>query len=307
MTTNKEKINLLKSTIEFLYTKEGRSKSYISRLLDVNRKVLTDIINEWGLIQANTSHLTPSNKKFVNKNRQLIKSRLDNNITQVSIANELNITIDKLRYLIPKDDVLSRANAEYNNRKSQIAEHNRQQDMEESSRDYNIVDSPGEMWLGILGYAGYFISNYGRVKHYIPTHNKYAMLTPFPNVSSGRLYVSIQKHNLQVSRLVGFAFVKGHTKETNTIDHKDGDIANNRASNLEWVSQADNNKRAYSNGRCKAISYAKHGKFKSIKVDGKFEFKTIRAMAKFMNISETQAHRYIDNECKCSHDIKLVY
>ena len=75
--TNREKIDLLKSTIEFLYTKEGRPKSYIARLLEVDRKVLTGIINEWGLIQANTYHLTPSNKKFINKHKQLIKSRLE--------------------------------------------------------------------------------------------------------------------------------------------------------------------------------------------------------------------------------------
>ena len=35
--TQKEKIEMLKETITFLYEKEGRSKSYISRLLCVDR------------------------------------------------------------------------------------------------------------------------------------------------------------------------------------------------------------------------------------------------------------------------------
>ena len=305
--TNREKIDLLKSTIEFLYTKEGRSKLYIAKLLEVDRKTLTGIINEWGLIQANTHYLTPSNKKFINKHKQLIKSRLDNNVTQVNIAKELGITVDKLRYLIPKDRVLSRANAEYKTRKAQIAEQSKQQDMQSSSRDYNIVDMPDETWKEIIGYTGYYISNYGRVKHYIPIYDRCALLTPHPNVRNNRLYISMQGHNLQVARLVGFSFVAGHTKDTNTIDHKDGNVTNNAASNLEWVSQGTNNERAYNNGRDKAKAYTKHGKFKSIEVDSKFEFKTIRAMAKFMGVSETQAHRYIDKECECPHDIKLIY
>ena len=38
--TNSEKAELLKDTIYQLYSKEGRSKSYISRLLEIDRKIL---------------------------------------------------------------------------------------------------------------------------------------------------------------------------------------------------------------------------------------------------------------------------
>lgn len=38
--TQKDKIELLKDTIAYLYEKEGRSISYISRVLQLNRKEL---------------------------------------------------------------------------------------------------------------------------------------------------------------------------------------------------------------------------------------------------------------------------
>ena len=71
--TQKEKIEMLKETITFLYEKEGRSKSYISRLLCVDRKTLVYKINEWGLIKANISYMKPSTLKFLNRNKQLNK------------------------------------------------------------------------------------------------------------------------------------------------------------------------------------------------------------------------------------------
>ena len=43
--TQREKIFMLKSTIKYLFEKEGRSKSYISRVLEVDRKTLSQIMN----------------------------------------------------------------------------------------------------------------------------------------------------------------------------------------------------------------------------------------------------------------------
>ncbi len=54
--TQKEKIELLKDTIEKLYCKEGRSKSYISDLLKVNRKELGIAIDKWNFKKANSLH-----------------------------------------------------------------------------------------------------------------------------------------------------------------------------------------------------------------------------------------------------------
>ena len=39
--TTEEKAEMLKSTISQLYSKEGRSISYISRLLEINRRTIS--------------------------------------------------------------------------------------------------------------------------------------------------------------------------------------------------------------------------------------------------------------------------
>ena len=56
-----EKCELLKKSIEQLYSKEGRSKVYISNLLGLNRKVLGLKINEWKLKEPKTkNYLKPT-------------------------------------------------------------------------------------------------------------------------------------------------------------------------------------------------------------------------------------------------------
>lgn len=307
--TQKEKIELLKSTITFLYEKEGRSKSYIARLLEVDRKTLILKINEWNLTQNKSrKHLSPSNQKFANKHRQFIKSKLDKDITHKEIADELGVTLDFIKNIIYKDDILSESNRQYSSRRSLKAERRKQELMNKSSFDYEIKDQEGEEWKEILGYKGYYISNHGRVKSYVKSYNAYKLLSLIPNKNNGRLYVYIQDKGLQVSRLVGFAFLEGHSETNNTIDHIDGDVSNNKAINLQWVSQSINNKRAYDNLNKKVnIAYSRNGKFKKIIVDNKYEFKTIRSFAAFCNVSETQAQRYISGETKYKYSIKLIY
>lgn len=306
--TQNEKIESLKNVIIKLYCNEGRSKVYISNLLELNRELLTRYINNvWKLEQANSKHITPSKEKWLNKHRNLIKSRLDQNVILTEIAKEVKIPYRTfVDGYIKKDKVLFNAYTEYHNRKRnqhiQIVEK-----AKESSFEYDPIDLPNEQWQEILGYDGYHISTEGRVKSYVKRYGTYKLLTPLPNQRNGRYYVWIKGRGLQISRLVGFAFVDGHTNERNTIGHKDGDVGNNKASNLRWVTQSENNKLAYKNGRPANIAHSKHGKFKKIIVDDKFTFKTIRAFAKFYNVSESQAHRYISGETMFPHKILFVY
>ena len=303
--TQKEKIELLKPTIIFLYEKEGRSKSYISRLLEIDRKTLSNVINyEWKLTKTNIKRLNPSNQKFANKHRQFIKSKLDNDISHNNIAKELNVTRSYLENIIYKDEVLNKANEDYVNRIKLKAKNNQQEKKDNSYLEYNIEHIEGEEWKEILGYEGYYISNKGRVKHYIKTYESYILLKSTINPRSGREYIRIKNKTFQMARLVGFAFVPGYTETKNTIDHIDGDVLNNKASNLEWVSQSENNKRAYNNGR--VVNKSKSS-LKKIIVDDKYEFKTIVAFAKFCGVSETQARRYIDKECNCVYKLKVIY
>lgn len=307
--THREKIEILRSTIEFLYEKEGRSKSYISKLLEVDRRQLTNVLNkEWKLQQGNVSYLTPSNQKFLNKHKNLIKSRLDNDVLLVDIANELGVSRQYIsRTIIPRDDVLTKALEDYHARVKSQATKKKQYRKDQSYWQYDFNNLKGEVWKEILGYEGYFISNHGRVKRYVKTYDCYALISAHSNVRNGRMYVWIKEKALQVPRLVGFAFVNGHSEEYNTINHIDRDVKNNYYKNLEWMSQSDNNQHAYDTGRSVAISYQKNGKFKKIILDERYEFKTIIALARFLGKSETQTRRYIDNEAETQHTFKFVY
>lgn len=311
--TQKEKIELLKETIYQLYEKEGRTFSYISRLLQVDRKVLTYSIREWGMKQANISYMTPSNQKFANKHKLLIKNRLDNNVPITKIAVELAVGRDYLGNIIKKVDVLNKAKEDYLNRMSEKHKNSNQQAMDKSRLNYVIEDIDGEEWKDILGYDGYYISNMGRIRRFTSTYQQWVYLTPYPNIRNGRYYIALpdkkgKYHNLFVHRLVGFAFLDGYSVEYNTINHIDGNVQNNKAINLEWVSQAENNTHSYRIlKKSKAMSYSKNGRFKKIVIDNKFEFKTIQACSKFYKISPTQLQRYISKETPWNHTIKFIY
>ena len=74
--TATEKAELLKDTIYQMWSKEGRSKSYISRLLKINRVVLRNKITEWDFPKADPMrHFSPRVQKFVNQNREYIIKR----------------------------------------------------------------------------------------------------------------------------------------------------------------------------------------------------------------------------------------
>ena len=303
--TQKEKIYLLKDTIVQLYEKEGRSKVYIAKLLKLNRKDLSNIINkEWKLIQGEnkTNHITPRNQKFINQNRQFIENEIQSGHPLRQIADKLKITCDRLTYLIKRDTGLHSFYEKYlleqkNQKKIKEEQHNNK-----LKELFTIEDLPNEKWRDILGYPGYMISNLGRVKSKNNSYNNYRLLTPTKNVRSGRLYVSIKNKNLQVSRLVGFAFLKDSYKEGYTIEHIDNDITNNHVDNLKWVSQSENNQLAYEKGRCVNIGV----KYKKIILNNKYEFKTIAALAKFLDKSETQVRRYINKECAFDGTIEII-
>lgn len=309
--THIQKANELEFTIRFLYEKEGRSKKYISRLLAIDYKVVCNFINEKQMEQANVYRLTPSNQKFANRNKNLIKSRLDNDIPVSKIANELHVKTDYVYYIIKRVEVLKKAFEDKKNRELFRTQQQKTENEEHIKNKLKYEDIDGEIWKPILGYENYEISNLGRVRSFVEKYCMWKLLTPTANSRNGRLYVSLfnqgKRQNLQIARLVGFAFIDGYSEINNTINHKDSNVTNNKADNLEWISQQDNNIYAYKNGRNKAYAFKKHKKFKKIILNGIYEFKTIRACAKFVGVSETQMHRYIDKECATDKIISIEF
>lgn len=303
-----DKIEMLRPAIEQLYSKEGRSKVYISKLLQINRKKLSEKITEWKLPEAEPRrHLTPSNRKFLNKNRNLIKSRLDNDISICDIALELRVTRDYLyKTIIPADNVLTQAKEDYILRLKNNAVSHKKSLMEQSHNDYNIQDLPNEIWQPVLGYENYMVSDKGRVKSFAKAYGQYHLIAATMNPKSGYLYVSLYKKNkrknINLARLVAQTFLPNHGADTDTVNHKDGNKQNNSVENLEWLTQSQNNKHAYE--VLKRPLPKKRFEFSKIIYKNKYEFKTIAALARFMEKSETQVRRYMNDPEK--YDIKLI-
>lgn len=299
--TQKEKAEMLKETISFLYEKESRGKAYISRLLQINRNVLSKMMDSWNLIKGDMKHLPPSKEKFLKANRSKILNMLSDDSFRIEdIARELDIA---KRILV---DSFIRSDKElfhhYMLKKQKSAENAHEK------LSFDTLD--GEIWKDILGYPGYQISNMGRVCSCMRNNSRY-IIRQNENVKTGRMYVHLysggKRKALSVSRIVGHAFVDGFSDVQNTINHINKDVKDNKSENLEWISQKENNKKAYELGRSCAKGYSRNGKFKEIILDGKYRFKTIEALSRFLNISPTQVQRYIHKETHSNHTFDFVY
>ena len=307
--TQREKAEMLKETIRFLYENESRGKVYISNLLEIDRRVLTYAIKEWGLVKGTERHLKPSSQKFLNAHRKEIMDMLDTDgVQMIDIAEKFGISVKSLHstYINNDKELLHH----YNMR---VQRHEDKKLAHQAKREERIcVSLEGELWNDVMGFPGYQISNFGRVRRWDSSLLNYRTVNAFNNKNNNRVYVMMyreeeKKKNLQVARLVGFSFVEGYSEERNTINHKDGDVTNNRADNLEWVSQRDNNIHSYKElNRQPSISYSKHGKFKKIILNDKYEFKTIVALAKFLNLSPSGLSYHIERGEKSPYKIEFV-
>lgn len=297
--------------IKELYSKEGRSISYISRLIEIDRGIISRYLKENNIKPAERKRrLLPSNQKFLNKHKQMIKSRLDKDVAMTDIAKELGVNENYLIGTIIKcDNTLTKALKDKNKRLADKAEQRRQekaQSRAERIESLKFQDLDGEEWKEILGFPEYYISNMGRIKHWVKEYQMFRLIKFMTNKNTGRYYWRNKKGAYNVARLVGHHFIEGYSEENNTIEHVNNDYTDNRASNLKWVSQAENNRLAYEKGRVVNRAHSRY-KFKKIILDDKYEFSTIVALAKFLGLSETQTRRHIDGHVPTStHTFKFI-
>ena len=153
-----------------------------------------------------------------------------------------------------------------------------------------------EHWKSITGYEGlYEVSDLGRIKslgNYKSRKEK--ILKPGKN-NSGYLQVGLYKDGnlkqLLVHRLVAKAFIP-NPQGLETVNHKDEVKTNNVASNLEWMSQKDNN------------NYGTHNKRVAESLSKKvqmFDKSTGELLATFPSLMEAERVTGIDdgNISKC--------
>lgn len=128
-----------------------------------------------------------------------------------------------------------------------------------------------EIWKDIINFEEqYQISNFGRIKSLTRRDTKgqtrYERFLKAHLDKGGYYRVILCKNSIQrtyiVHRLVAIHFLDlPENYQELTVNHKDGNKTNNHPSNLEWVTQKDNNKHAYRTG-LKDNKGEKHGESK---------------------------------------------
>lgn len=118
-----------------------------------------------------------------------------------------------------------------------------------------------EQWKDICGFEGYYqVSDEGNVRsldrYYLCSNGKInhrrGKQCNFRADKDGYLKVKLSKEGVTkvvpVHRLVAKAFVSGYADGLE-VDHKDNDRQNNKASNLRWVTHAENVEHCMLDGR----------------------------------------------------------
>lgn len=111
-----------------------------------------------------------------------------------------------------------------------------------------------EEWRDVVGYEGlYQVSSYGRVKSL--QLGKETIMKHTPD-KDGYRSIGLSKNGnpkgYQVHRLVAIAFIENKDNKE-TVNHVDGNKANNNFDNLEWNTRSENMLHAYKTGLTNSI------------------------------------------------------
>ena len=150
-----------------------------------------------------------------------------------------------------------------------------------------------EIWKPIEGYEGlYEVSSYGNVRSLPRNGLKGKQLKLNINNHNGYVYVCLSKENHRLNKrahvLVAKAFLSPQSEQVN---HKDGDKANNHVDNLEWCTRSENMRHAYRIGLEKPKGY------KVICLDTGEVYETLSEAARKIFGGKTQGE-YIGRVCR---------
>lgn len=119
-----------------------------------------------------------------------------------------------------------------------------------------------EIWKIISDAPGYEVSNLGRVRN----NKTKRILNPGAYGATGYKQVNIvtldsngKQKKRYIHRLVAIAFIP-NPENKREVDHINGDKLDNRASNLEWVTSSENQKRRHKKGNIRT-SHRRVGRY----------------------------------------------
>ena len=169
-----------------------------------------------------------------------------------------------------------------------------------------------EVWKDIPGYEGlYQVSNLGRVKSLqrmihgtgrgFPRIIKERILTP--NLTGTKYYFVMLCNNGHrihlIHRLVATAFLDNPQNKSD-VNHLDGNKLNNKVSNLEWATRAENIQHAFAT--CLAKAHHNQINKKKVAVCKNHEdihiFPSIAEAAKFIGVSQSGVSRVCNGKLK---------
>lgn len=109
-----------------------------------------------------------------------------------------------------------------------------------------------EIWKDIEGYPGYRVSNLGRVKSLVKAYRREEIILKGSPNTLGYILVQLypepcKRKSLLVHRLVMLTFQPNPMMDELHVNHKDLDVANNKMSNLEWVTEKENSEHYWNN------------------------------------------------------------
>ena len=170
-------------------------------------------------------------------------------------------------------------------------------------------DLPDETWKDVVGYEGlYRVSNLGRIRSFVRGGQRGCILALTTHRQGYKIVKFYDRKSYLVHRLVAESFIP-NPEDKATVNHIDGNKANNRISNLEWATQSENNKHAFLTGLKPFTQKQFEAATRGHKIDKSQVFqirnlfdsgKSLLELSKAFHVSKAQVCRIVNHKSRCS-------